>query len=544
MSLISHISNLSFSTSDGGQTFTRQTFGAEAWAQASAQDNTTDGFGAFHSGVKIILPQDVPVDIFKAYITSAWIRLRHQAPTVAIRSCLASRKEFDYAADFVYNVPVNLGDAEEWARETIKFTEKKMAMSDRESNLYETYWKPSANRYSHELVVGPDVEERKWHILFHACHAAIDARGSLQLCELLLDYLTEYIIQGKPADAPVVALEWGKEVVRLPPAAALAAVKAAGLHESKLMEIPAAPAQPLSQPILYLRPAPPLEPAPNHTVTTADFVLTEAETMSVREACHIHGYNVTQFLVAVKALTEVEWSLTKSLEHENLYEPMLKHYAESTHFPSVLNMVSQRMRLGEYNSHKTSTCGSPGISTDGIPLLLSMDPIRKALKYDPLSLDSDKKIQRHINKEIFWHGVVKNAKESWQSEKIDIESFIAREIQRTATAKDLTAAVDSFMMPALLTSSIGDIDQLKACEAYSPINSKAALGPRILVDGFVFAIRVPTPLKMVGCWQWSNRLTVRVISGAKYTSHTEMNAFIEIFRSWIIQTCCIPSLHF
>ena len=168
----------------------------------------------------------------------------------------------------MYDVPVNLRDVEEWARETIKFTEKKMVMSDRESNLYETYWKPSANRYSHELVVGPDVEERKWHILsvfrsffprcilidfwvyrFHACHAAIDARGSLQLCELLLDYLTEYIIQGKPADVPVVALEWGKEVVRLPPAAALAAVKAAGLHESKLMEIPAAPAQHLSQPV-------------------------------------------------------------------------------------------------------------------------------------------------------------------------------------------------------------------------------------------------------------------------------------------------------
>ncbi|KAE9399081.1 hypothetical protein BT96DRAFT_994354 [Gymnopus androsaceus JB14] len=115
MSLISHISNLSFSTSDGGRNFTRQTFGMEALMEAKAQDNTTDGADAFHSGAKIILPHNVPVDTFKAYITSAWIRLRHQAPTVAIRSRLAPRTEFDYAADFVYNVPVNLRDAEEWA---------------------------------------------------------------------------------------------------------------------------------------------------------------------------------------------------------------------------------------------------------------------------------------------------------------------------------------------------------------------------------------------------------------------------------------------
>ncbi|KAE9386502.1 hypothetical protein BT96DRAFT_928144 [Gymnopus androsaceus JB14] len=539
MSLISYISNLSFSTSDGGKTFTRRTFGVEAWTQATAQNDTTDGLCAFHSGAKIILPHNIPVDTFKAYITSAWIRLRHQAPIVAVRSCLAPRTDFDFAADFVYDVPMNLGDVEEWANETIKFTEKKMAMSDRESNLYETYWKPSTNRYSHELVVGPDVEERKWHILFHACHAAIDARGSLQLCELLLDYLTEYIIHDKPTDTPVEVLEWGKEVVRLPPAAVLAAVKAAGLEESKVMEIPAVPAQHLAQPILYLHPAPPLEPAPDHAVTTIDLVLTEAETMSVRGACRAHGYSVTQFLFAVKALTEVEWSLTKSLEHESLYKPMLKHYAESTHFPSVLNIVDQRIRLGEYNSHKTSTCGSPGVLTDGFPLLLAMDPIRKALKYDPLSLDSDKKIQRHVSKEIFWHGVVKNSKESWQSEKIDVEAFIAREIRRTATAKDFTATVDSFMMTGLFTSSIGDIDQMKICEAYSPINSKAALGPRILVDGFVFAVRVPTPMKMVIFWQWNNRLTIRPISGAKYTSHTEMSAFIEIFKAWIVQTCCI-----
>ncbi|KAE9399080.1 hypothetical protein BT96DRAFT_710964 [Gymnopus androsaceus JB14] len=266
--------------------------------------------------------------------------------------------------------------------------------------------------------------------------------------------------------------------------------------------------------------------------------------MSVREACRAHGCSVTQFLVAVKALAEVEWSLTKSLEHESLYKPMLKHYAESTHVASASNIVDQRIRLGEYNSHKTSTCGSPGHSAEGFPLLISMDPIRKALKYDPLSLDSDKKIQRHVSKEIFWHGVVMNVKEYWQSEKIDLEAFIDRSIQCTATAKNFTAAVESFMVPALCTSSIGDIDQLKICQSYSPINSKTALGPRILVDGFMFAVRVPTPMKLAVSWQWNNRLTVRLISGAKYTSHTDMSAFNKIFKSWIVQTCCIPSLPF
>ncbi len=111
---------------------------------------------------------------------------------------------------------------------------------------------------------------------------------------------------------------------------------------------------------------------------------------------------------------------------------------------------------------------------------------------------------------------------------------MTREVERREASKEFNGA--SYMVPALLSTSLGELVALDIATRFS--ESIPSEDPeRILIEEFGIAIRTPTTLKTLLFWQWNNRLTIRVTTGAKWTTNDGIVAYNNIFERWINDVC-------
>jgi hypothetical protein len=98
---------------------------------------------------------------------------------------------------------------------------------------------------------------------------------------------------------------------------------------------------------------------------------------------------------------------------------------------------------------------------------------------------------------------------------------------------------EAYMIPSLLSSSIGDIERCGLMTHVSPLIRRQreakgeTLEDHILMDQFSISVHTPTPLKMILVWQWNGRMMLRLHSSAKWTTEEGMKKFGEIFSDWI-----------
>ncbi|KAH8113287.1 hypothetical protein DFH11DRAFT_1689464 [Phellopilus nigrolimitatus] len=541
-------SDYEFSSTDNGKTWTRKLFGIEQLI--AVMSSKTPGFGTLTGGYVVAFPNAVDTALLRKFVEAAWIRLRQTAPIVAYKTKDAKNPEFSLYLEYI--VPEDALTAQKWAGETIKWHEDKVSLRERDIAMKDLWWRAADARYNYELHIAPDIENGKWQILIHSVHWSSDVRGTLQLSELLFTYLNEYITSNS-SEAPILnSLEWGRETAKLTPPSAIAAALASGIpmstlfpkaraSETKPEEPPVKSAEVDSQdgeaapsesagPALFLRSAALVDTEPKYDARACDVSLTADETVKFRDACRAHGVTVTQAITALTAVAEVEWSLSFTQgESAEEREETLETYKTASHIPIVWNVVDQRNKLKEYTRHDSAK-GSCPISAEGFPLMLDMVAIRQAVKYNK----DTNSVERDSSDAVFWDVVVKMAQDMWKTSDTDLPAYTEREMfcQAYSSMYDPTA----YMIPALMSSSVGDIEKLGLLTAFSPAVPSNEMA-RLVVEEVSLGVRCPTPSKMVLAWQWNNQITIRPQTAARWTSEAGMQAMCKVFRSWIDATC-------
>ncbi|KAF8875358.1 hypothetical protein CPB85DRAFT_1568284 [Mucidula mucida] len=521
-------SELTYQSHDGGKTWTRELFGFEQQIASMAANSTSDGFGAYTAGMSIVLPRILSKETMQEYVTSVWISLRRVVPTAALKSRGVDRDPSKFI--YEYTVPSDGDEALQWANDTILWIDEKMTLHDREVDLYNNYWSPTTGHYVTDLVICPSSESKtKWNVLFHSLHSALDGRGSLQMFDIFVRFLNDLVCKG--ATPPSVSENWGEETKRLLPCVSLLVIRQLGLPLETLLPKPPIALEPAAQatpdgapPLPFLRPFSVVDESPENIQNCKDVCLTVEQTLKLRKACRAHGYTVTQFLVALKAVTEVEWVMRFPQDDpEDQRLEAIRIYRESSIFPTAWNLVDQRYKLKDYTSH-SSEHSSPSFAADGCALVLSMDAMRAVVKFD----EATRKVE--TKPEHFWDTAVAESKKQWTSCDLSLNAYVTREVERREASKEFNGA--SYMVPALLSTSLGELEALDIATRFS--ESIPSEDPeRILIEEFGIAIRTPTTLKTLLFWQWNNRLTIRVTTGAKWTTNDGIVAYNNIFERWI-----------
>ncbi|THH08645.1 hypothetical protein EW145_g2554 [Phellinidium pouzarii] len=548
-------SDYNFSSPDGGKTWTRKTFGVEQLV--AVMSSKTPGFGSLTGGYVVAFPHAVSAEALRRPLEAAWIRLRKIAPVVAYKT--KDTKNPEYSLYLEYTVPADAKTAQKWAEETIHWHKDKMSIRERDIAMKNNWWPAAEGHYNYELHIAPDVEDGKWQIMMNSAHWSSDVRGTLQLSELLFTYLNEYMVQDPPA-VPSLNIKWGSETAKLTPPGVVAAAIASGLPMSTLFpklapkshdepmdsqadapsttteveveqKSEAAPeTAPPAGPVLFFRPTPVVDAEPKYDARACDIWLTAEESAKFRNACRAHKVTVTQAITALMAVAEVEWVLkfTQGGTEEERKQT-IETFENATHIISAWNVVDQRYKLKDYARHD-SVKGSPPFSAEGFPLMIDMATVREAVKYNKTTGE----VERDTSAAVFWDVVARMCQDLWHSSDSDLPAYMQRELMCQAYSKIYDPT--SYMIPLLMSSSVGDIEKLGLLTAFSPaVPSNAA--KRLLIEQVSVSVRCPTPAKMVLAWQWNKRLLIRPQTAARWTSEKGMQEMGQVMKSWIDATC-------
>ena len=177
----------------------------------------------------------------------------------------------------------------------------------------------------------------------------------MKLMEHLLSWTLDEL---KNPTQETLKLDWGSETSRLPPTL----VVAAELHSKPFPEGNPPPAPPpgfvpFLSPIIANKN---IVPGQSNNVS-ALLVLTEAETAKYREACRRNGVTVTDLMLALIALAEVEMALQLAIKNKDA--AAADPYEQATHFLIGFYFMNHVRLLPCSSSISESlTCFSRGIS--------------------------------------------------------------------------------------------------------------------------------------------------------------------------------------
>jgi hypothetical protein len=163
-----------FSTIDG-TLWKRQLHGVENWSVLLAcvlpcsshwrdsdqaliyRLSRTDGNGFAHVsiGTSVILKPSVPPTKLRESVRNAWIRLRHYAPLIAIRTERGQNKT-NY---LTYESSKTSDVAAKWAKDTIKWEQEEKTLDVRDLESKERWW-GTDDHWNMEMHIGPGPEGR------------------------------------------------------------------------------------------------------------------------------------------------------------------------------------------------------------------------------------------------------------------------------------------------------------------------------------------------------------------------------------------------
>lgn len=86
-----------------------------------------------------------------------------------------------------------------------------------------------------------------------------------------------------------------------------------------------------------------------------------------------------------------------------------------------------------------------------------------------------------------------------------------------------------FHVPALICSSIGDLDRLGIFDSYTPSRQNKT----ITVTEAISGIRMRVPPLMNLCWQYDGKLSCQWFTAGEHTTKGELVEVVEAFKRWI-----------
>jgi len=446
-------------------------------------------------------------------VQNAWIRLRHYAPLIALRTQAVGN---DKDAFYAYESSKTSDVAIKWAQDTIKWENEEKTLDARDLDLKERWWGPE-DHWNIERHIGPGPEGRL-HLMLLAPHWVIDAHLFFQLLDKYLEYFVAEV-EGKAER--VDGLKWGDETKRLPPAL-IEAISDKYCGNPKA-ETPAAEKPARSVPSLFMRPVDPIPQTSKHSTLSYAIVLTDAETQAFHKKCKAHKSNVTPVVNSILVLADVEttlwWGRRQGKEKFNVVKQM---FETADLFPIPINAMDRRAAFRPEHYDLESPLGTPGVASEGYPTMHDMNVVRKSIR-----LSEDGQIQRDMSDETFWDGVVANAIEILEPGRPLSPTFRADQVRFAGVAvRELTSEV---LASRVLCSSIGDIDKLHLLRRWKP--STAGAGSTLVIDRLIPSIRIPTPTLCCICHQYDGHLTLQLQGSSRHNSQEAWQYFGEVVES-------------
>ncbi|KAF9256312.1 hypothetical protein L218DRAFT_1007489 [Marasmius fiardii PR-910] len=488
--------------------WTRKCYGLESFA--STMSENLDGFPFLTTTITIKSTYDRAT--FEPAVKSAWVTLRHSLPAIAVKSSRLPAPDSRFL--FTYQIPQDPENIQVWVNETVFFTDEVKDVYEIHKKLKdERWWRPSSGHWVGELHVSPVQDGWQFTIVF--THNSNDGRSGFGVLNELLGKLVP-ILEGSAN--PVSQLCWGEETRRLPPASNVINAKVNALPKER-------PPLPLSQ--LTPWTWPPVETSSPIARDVSALVVLPVETTSMLHAVSKqHGRTISQVVTAFSILAHAEVSLaTAAKAGPERFKVVSQSYKESEVYKIVSTFTNYRHKFPEpYNSLSSETPG-PLSTFDGMPLLLPMDPIRKFFTVDDAT--SSVSVNTDGLSDAFWDGLVDATAKSWKDHDISLHGFATRE-------KGSQGIIHNFPknllhVPALITSSIGDLGRLNIFDPYLPSQGNKTL---TVVDVFC-GQRVRVPAIMNLFWQYDGKLSCQWFTGGEWTSEDELKEVVDSFKRWI-----------
>jgi hypothetical protein len=118
--------------------------------------NWGNGYAHISIGTSVILKPTVSSTKLRESARNAWIRLRHYAPLIAIRT-QQGKDETDLFMTYESSKTTDV--AAKWAADTIKWDQEEKTIDVRNTELKERWWGTDGN-WNMEMHIGPGTEGR------------------------------------------------------------------------------------------------------------------------------------------------------------------------------------------------------------------------------------------------------------------------------------------------------------------------------------------------------------------------------------------------
>jgi hypothetical protein len=130
------------------------TFGAALRYRSSR--TSAEGLGHISINISVLLKPSVSSTKLRESVRNAWVRLRHYAPLIALRT-----EQGQNATDLflTYESSKTSDVAVKWAGDTIKWEQDEKTLDVRDLDHQERWWGTDGN-WNMELQVGPGTEGR------------------------------------------------------------------------------------------------------------------------------------------------------------------------------------------------------------------------------------------------------------------------------------------------------------------------------------------------------------------------------------------------
>ncbi|KIY46107.1 hypothetical protein FISHEDRAFT_60585 [Fistulina hepatica ATCC 64428] len=319
----------------------------------------SNGVGTLH--VTIAKPH-MFADVQK-WAREAWVRLRYSVPLMA---CTTHRSLFANDDYFLrYAVPRSQADVGTWLQSTVSFSENPETQSNlqhRRSATLASYVDPP--RYLVDLFICPAANAEGWLISVKYAHHAFDGRGSTYVTARFLDHFSD-VVEGRTYTEP----QWGREVERLPPAAAAIVAGGKVLKDMRRVEKPYQDYRFLREQMAWIP-----ERNAEGSIAATIYVCSPATAQLKQVAKLSCSATVTTVITALAILAQVEACLTLARRKGDLAE-VAKQYSKSQYYVLAANAADRRMSMAFGGDTAL-------LAMESSSALFSMETIRRIVSID------------------------------------------------------------------------------------------------------------------------------------------------------------------
>ncbi|THV03221.1 hypothetical protein K435DRAFT_775108 [Dendrothele bispora CBS 962.96] len=501
-------------TSQDGIHYSRRLHGRERLSATNTHFG--NGFGQIVALGDVELKTSLTQEQLAPYVKAAWIQTRFIVPWMAIRTSNLEAKDNSFL--FTYEVPKNQAIVDAWANKTIVWRPESLPFAEWETLLKATHWKPGDNRHAFELHIAA-LPDGHWMMALTTPHWVADGRGTFPVIDQYYKCL-QAVFEGSAR--PTSSIEWGSEVIKLPPTGIRVVPDVGALPDS--MEPPP------SQFLRYTRQ--PRDVKPNEDVINRCIVLTRDQTDAFNSACKRYKCSITAAINAVFILADVETDLRCAAnEKGKVWEEVRESFNNSAFFTVMVNVSDLRHFIYPLFSKVSEPVGMGGLINCVFPTYHDMSKIRDCIQVNP-----DGNLVKNYGPKTFWDGLVVDTRNVLKEGlRTKASPRMYHQVSTNADAASSNVKTFALTTPGVMASSLGNLQKLSWFSQFCP--SVATSNPRTVfsINQWAFGIRTAGASTIViNTWEYDGILSLNLQASSRWQTKEAWdcfaNAIIDAFE--------------